>query len=164
MRTRRLCTSTVPVALAAVVAALSGSAASAGPITPGNIVMYRAGDGSRTMDDLGNAVFVDEYTPAGVLVQSIPMPLSGSGVKLVCNGHEDQPLPELGNPVAQGLDDLLLDAVPDGLQFVDHRAQDEHLAVQGHVGDVLHHHGGRPGELRDLEEGAPEVASFVVCH
>lgn len=40
----------------------------------GNLVVYRVGDGSAALTANATAVFLDEYTPAGVLVQSIPMP------------------------------------------------------------------------------------------
>lgn len=52
------------------------------PFTPGNIVVYRIGDGNTLID--GNAVniFLDEYTTAGVLVQSIQMPAGATGTKL----------------------------------------------------------------------------------
>lgn len=53
------------------------SAASA--FTPGNLVIYRVGDGVSTLINTGNAVFLDEYTPTGTLVQSIPMPTTASG-------------------------------------------------------------------------------------
>jgi hypothetical protein len=51
------------------------------PFTPGNIVVYRIGDGTIDMATLtavtrnnGQPVFLDEYTTAGVKVQSILMP------------------------------------------------------------------------------------------
>lgn len=40
---------------------------------PGNIAVYRVGNGVQTLTASGNAVFVDEYTPSGSLVQSIPL-------------------------------------------------------------------------------------------
>lgn len=56
--------------------------------TPGNLVIYRVGDGANTLTNTGNAVFLDEYTTAGVLVQSVPMPTtaSGSNVPFIASG------------------------------------------------------------------------------
>ena len=50
------------------------------PFTPGDIVVLRvgaAGAGS-SLADTGTAVFLDEYTPACSLVQSIPMPTAST--------------------------------------------------------------------------------------
>jgi predicted extracellular nuclease len=47
--------------------------------TPGNIVVYRVGNGSAALSSAATAVFLDEYTPAGVLVQSIALPTVDSG-------------------------------------------------------------------------------------
>src|SRR5438132_13759733 len=62
----------------------------AGPVlgaafTPGNLVIYRVGDGAGSLVNTGNAVFLDEYTPAGVLVQSIALPTSGTNA-LIASG------------------------------------------------------------------------------
>ena len=46
--------------------------------TPGNVVIYRVGDGGGPLVNTGNPVFLDEYSPTGTLVQSIPMPYSTS--------------------------------------------------------------------------------------
>lgn len=54
--------------------------------TPGNLAVYRVGDGATQLAGTGNPVFIDEYTPAGTLVQSIAMPSSGNGVKLIAGG------------------------------------------------------------------------------
>ena len=66
-----------PAALCVLAAAtLLGVAAAAGaPFSPNNVVVSRVGDGIATLTAGTAAVFVDELTPAGVLVQSIPMPL-----------------------------------------------------------------------------------------
>jgi hypothetical protein len=53
----------------AVTAALQAS-----PISPGDLVVYRVGDGAAGLLNTGAAVFVDEYTTTGTLVQSIPLP------------------------------------------------------------------------------------------
>ena len=59
----------------------------AAPITSGNLVIYRVGSGANTLASTGNNVFLDEYTTAGVLVQSIEMPSTGAGTKLVSAGN-----------------------------------------------------------------------------
>src|SRR5437588_7066799 len=46
----------------------------------GNLVVYRVGDGSAPLSSNATPVFLDEYTPSGVLVQSIPLPTSISGI------------------------------------------------------------------------------------
>jgi len=61
----------------------------AAAFTAGNIVVYRVGDGSAaTLVNTGNPVFVDEYTTAGTLVQSIALPttVSGAQKQLVASG------------------------------------------------------------------------------
>lgn len=58
------------------------------PFTPGNLVVYRVGSGTGNLLNTGNPVFLDEYTPAGVLVQSIALPteVSGAHRRLVASG------------------------------------------------------------------------------
>lgn len=60
------------------------------PLTPGNIVILRIGEiGSMTaLSNAGFPVFLDEYTPNGVFVQTIAMPTSvvGEDYRLVNNG------------------------------------------------------------------------------
>ncbi len=60
----------------------------AAPLTPGNLTVYRIGTGTGTLVATGNPVFLDEYTPAGVLVQSIPLPETASGTQkqLIASG------------------------------------------------------------------------------
>jgi hypothetical protein len=76
---------------AAIAAALfvscSISSSDAAPITPGNLVIYRAGSGTNSLASTGNNVFLDEYTTAGSLVQSIAMPATGTGTKLITAGN-----------------------------------------------------------------------------
>jgi len=50
-----------------------------GGFTPGNLVVYRVGDGAAALSGNAAAVFLDEYRPNGTLVQSIPMPTAASG-------------------------------------------------------------------------------------
>lgn len=76
---------------AAIAAALfvscSISSSDAAPITPGNLVIYRAGSGTNALGNLGNDVFLVEYTTVGTLVQSIAMPATGTGTKLITAGN-----------------------------------------------------------------------------
>src|SRR5262245_10634779 len=66
--------------LGAALAAQPLIASAAVTFTPGNIVVSRAGDGTTTMNTgEAAAAFLDEYTPSGTLVQSIPMPTSVNG-------------------------------------------------------------------------------------
>lgn len=53
--------------------------ATAAPFTPGNIVIARVGDGTAPLSAAATVVSLDEYTPAGVLVQSIDLPTSVNG-------------------------------------------------------------------------------------
>jgi uncharacterized protein YjiK len=84
-RTRSLasvCLASIGIVLTAPV---TGSAA---PFTNGNIVVYRIGDGASSLLNTGAAVFLDEYTPAGSLVQSVALPttVSGANKRLVSSG------------------------------------------------------------------------------
>jgi hypothetical protein len=70
---------------------VAAAAAPAGPqaaFTAGNLVVYRVGDGTASLSNAAAAVFLDEYTTSGALVQSIPMPtaVSGSNRRLVASG------------------------------------------------------------------------------
>jgi PEP-CTERM motif len=71
-----------------VILAVSPLVASAAPFTAGDLVVYRTGTGSAALTSAATAVFVDEYTPSGTLVQSIPMPtsVSGSQLRLTASG------------------------------------------------------------------------------
>jgi hypothetical protein len=57
--------------------ALAAVTSHASSITPGNLVIYRVGDGSAALGTAATAVFLDEYTPLGTLVQSIALPTTG---------------------------------------------------------------------------------------
>jgi hypothetical protein len=52
--------------------------------TPGNLVIYRVGDGVSSLANTGNPIFIDEYTPTGSLVQSIAAPTTVSGSNKQC--------------------------------------------------------------------------------
>ena len=67
-------------------------AANAATITPGNVVLYRVGDGSAALGTTATAVFLDEYTPAGTLVQSIPVTTTGASA-----------LTAIGNSTTEGI-------------------------------------------------------------
>ncbi len=75
---------------AAALAAVFGSAsvADAANFTPGNLVVVRIGDGTAALTSAATAVFLDEYTPAGVFVQTIPLPttISGPNFRLTNSG------------------------------------------------------------------------------
>jgi DNA/RNA endonuclease YhcR with UshA esterase domain len=62
--------------------------AQAAPFSSGNVVVYRVGDGSSSLVNTGVPVFLDEYTPGGTLVQSIPLPttVSGANKQLIASG------------------------------------------------------------------------------
>ena len=77
----------VAAVFAATLAWWSGEAAAA-PFTAGDVVVYRTGSGSGSLQGSGSPVFLDEYTPGGVLVQSIAMPTSPNGLNraLVASG------------------------------------------------------------------------------
>src|SRR5262245_21110772 len=49
--------------------------------TPGDVVIYRVGDGASALVNTGVAVFLDEYSPSGTLVQSVAMPTTASGTQ-----------------------------------------------------------------------------------
>jgi len=58
------------------------------PFAAENLIIYRVGDGTGPLTANGNPVFLDEYTPTGVLVQSIPLPteVSGADRQLIASG------------------------------------------------------------------------------
>jgi len=66
--------------LVAAVSVLAVITTYASSFTPGDIVIYRVGDGTAALSTTTAAVFLDEYSPLGTLVQSIPLTTSGSGV------------------------------------------------------------------------------------
>jgi hypothetical protein len=66
-----------------LVAAFAAGSALAAPFKPGNIVVARVGEGTAALTAAAAAVFLDEYTPAGQLVQSIALPTSASGTNRI---------------------------------------------------------------------------------
>jgi hypothetical protein len=81
-------TSLIVILVVALLGMMQPRQVGAAPFTAGNIVVYRVGNGSGALVNTGNPVFLDEYTPAGVLVQSIPMPTAavGNNKPLVASG------------------------------------------------------------------------------
>src|ERR1039458_732320 len=53
----------------------------AAPFQNNTIVVVRVGNGSGVLTTAATAVFLAEYTTAGVLVQTIPLPTTVSGTK-----------------------------------------------------------------------------------
>src|SRR4051812_27647950 len=68
------------VAIFGAVCGLGTVASAADPFQPGDLVIYRVGDGVNGLVSSGSPVTLDEYTPTGTLVQSVPLPTSASGV------------------------------------------------------------------------------------
>ena len=66
------------VLFASAVAALSAQAVAA-PLTVNDLVVYRVGTGSAALSSASTAVFLDEFTTTGSLVQSIALPTVSSG-------------------------------------------------------------------------------------
>jgi predicted extracellular nuclease len=67
----------VGASTASVVA--SPAPASAAGFSSGDLVVVRVGDGGTALSSAATPVFLDEYTPAGTLVQSIALPTSTAG-------------------------------------------------------------------------------------
>ncbi len=74
-------TLTTPLLSTTLLAALAAIVPAQTPLTTGNLVAVRVGDGSAAPTSATQAVFLDEFTPAGVLVQSIPLPTSTNGAQ-----------------------------------------------------------------------------------
>jgi hypothetical protein len=80
------------VATVATIVALSwlgahGVGTAQSPLTFNNVLVYQAGSGTNALNSTtGNDVLLKEYTPAGTLVQTIALPASGAGTKLITAG------------------------------------------------------------------------------
>lgn len=70
--------SSTPIAIATSTNTPTPSAPEGG-FSPGNVVVCRVGSGVGYLSNTGNPVFLDEYTPGGVLVASYPLPTAPSG-------------------------------------------------------------------------------------
>jgi len=68
----------------ALPATLCWSLTATAQFTPGNLVVLRAGTGVAQLNNAATPTFLDEYTPAGTLVQSVPMPTIASGSDRAC--------------------------------------------------------------------------------
>lgn len=67
---------------------LAAAAIAQSPFTFGNVLVVRVGDGLAALTNASTAVFLDEYSPTGTLVQSIPLPTAATGANqpLTCAG------------------------------------------------------------------------------
>jgi len=74
---------------------ISTAVLTAAPFTPGNLVIFRVGDGSMPLTNTGSPVFLDEYTTNGTLVQSIMLPTT--------NGPGLYPFIASGTATSEGL-------------------------------------------------------------
>ena len=79
MRSRYLAGAVATALVLPIVATLGAAPASAAAFSPGNVVVARVGTGDVALSNAATAVFLDEYTPAGTLVQSVPMPTATDG-------------------------------------------------------------------------------------
>jgi hypothetical protein len=93
----------------------------AAPFTPGNLAIYRVDAIGTNNSQEPAQVFIDEYTPTGSLVQSIPLPTLASGAQRALVAQDDADLEGLLNRstdgqylVLTGYDHNLGDAVPGG--------------------------------------------------
>ncbi|HEV2640802.1 MAG TPA: Ig-like domain-containing protein [Actinocrinis sp.] len=62
------------LAAGSAVALAAAPAAAAGGFSAGDVVVYRVGDGSGALSGAGAPVFLDEYSPGGALLASVPLP------------------------------------------------------------------------------------------
>lgn len=65
-----------------VLSAFTAAALAQQPFTIGNLVVVRVGDGAAPLTNASTATFLDEYTPAGALVQTIALPTAATGANL----------------------------------------------------------------------------------
>lgn len=77
-----------------VLSAFTAAALAQQPFTIGNLVVVRVGDGTAPLTNASTATFLDEYTPAGVLVQTLAMPTTASGA--------NQPFTNSGTATSEG--------------------------------------------------------------
>jgi hypothetical protein len=75
----------------ALLLAAGCSTATAAPLTAGNYVVYRVGNGSTAPSSAATPVFLDEFRADGTLVQSIPMPTAAAA------GHQPLTASETGS-------------------------------------------------------------------
>src|SRR5437762_199335 len=77
-----------------VATTLCANHASAAAFILGDLVVVRVGDGTAALSSAATATFLDEYTPGGVLVQTIPLPTALSGL--------NQPFTLSGSATSEG--------------------------------------------------------------
>jgi predicted extracellular nuclease len=70
---------TAVLVVPAIAVAAAPPMATAAEFSPGNVVVARVGTGDAALGSAATAVFLDEYTPAGALVQTVPLPTAVSG-------------------------------------------------------------------------------------
>ena len=69
----------LPLLLGGFLLGLAATTGQAAPITPGDLVIYRVGDGTAALGTTATSVFLDEYNISGLLMQSIAVPTTGVG-------------------------------------------------------------------------------------
>jgi hypothetical protein len=79
MKTRFKLSSTLAAVLSAACMLHPVAPLQAAQFTAGNVVVYRVGTGAAALSNASAAVFLDEYSASGTLVQSIPLPTADSG-------------------------------------------------------------------------------------
>ena len=77
-----------------VLSAFTAAALAQQPLTFGNLVVVRVGDGTAPLSNAATATFLDEYTPAGTLVQTIALPTAANGL--------NQPFSNSGTATSEG--------------------------------------------------------------
>lgn len=63
------------------------SATSAQVFTPGNLVLYRIGDGSAALTNASTGIFLDQFTPVGTFLNSVTIPNNVSATALTGSGN-----------------------------------------------------------------------------
>lgn len=76
------------VLVAGIGANAAPARAASAAFTAGDVVVYRVGDGSSTLSGSGSPVSLDEYSPSGAPLASVPLPTAAAGAEnpLVASG------------------------------------------------------------------------------
>jgi hypothetical protein len=77
-----------------VLSAFTAAALAQQPLTFGNLVVVRVGDGTAALSNAATATFLDEYTSTGTLVQTIALPTAVNGL--------NQPFSNSGTATSEG--------------------------------------------------------------
>ena len=103
--------------------------ANAAPFTAGNLAIYRSDVIAGS--DSPAAVFIDEYTPAGGLVQSLALPTAASGTQRALISQDDAELEGMLNRstdgqylLLSGYDHNILDPIPGSTTLAQSNAMD----------------------------------------